>query len=267
MPPFRLLVFPVFMAKSKKSASDRGGNCRGGADRLRDSLAVFQCGGAVHAAWALLPVAAGADLDACHFRPADRAFVRGDLEHAGLHGLPGAAGAAVSLDGGGVWHFHRGLRHDPFRGGLHDLASGLLVCGADQDHHGGGLGQARRSCCRRWCRGWWGCWRRTAFPRSGSWSWSRRWPDAHRRWRRNCARCRRRWNSRCGKRTSSLSQANSALTFYETIFKTSAWGVAVVDSVRGLIQMANPAFARMHGYEPDQMTGMPLAETFAPEAA
>lgn len=72
---------------------------------------------------------------------------------------------------------------------------------------------------------------------------------------------------RVRQRTSSLSQANSALTFYETIFKTSAWGVAVVDSVRGLIQMANPAFARMHGYEPDEMTGMPLAATFAPEVA
>jgi len=68
-------------------------------------------------------------------------------------------------------------------------------------------------------------------------------------------------------RTSELSQANSALTLYETIFKSSAWGVAIVDSVRGLVQLANPAFARMHGYAPDQMIGMPIADTFAPEHA
>lgn len=72
---------------------------------------------------------------------------------------------------------------------------------------------------------------------------------------------------RVRERTSALNQANSALTLYETIFRTSAWGVAIVDSVRGLIQLANPAFARMHGYEPDQMTGMPMIDTFAPESA
>jgi len=72
---------------------------------------------------------------------------------------------------------------------------------------------------------------------------------------------------RVRERTSDLSQANSALTLYETIFKTSAWGVAIIDSVRGLIQLANPAFARMHGYEPDDMVGMPMKNTFAPESA
>ena len=72
---------------------------------------------------------------------------------------------------------------------------------------------------------------------------------------------------RVRERTSALSQANSALTLYETIFQASAWGVAIVDSVRGLIQLANPAFARMHGYEPDGMVGLPMEKTFAPEAA
>ena len=68
-------------------------------------------------------------------------------------------------------------------------------------------------------------------------------------------------------RTSELSQANSALSLYETIFTTSAWGVAIVDSVRGLIQLANPAFARMHGYAPGELIGMRVADTFAPESA
>ena len=72
---------------------------------------------------------------------------------------------------------------------------------------------------------------------------------------------------RVRERTSALSQANSALTLYETIFNTSAWGVAIVDSVRELIQLVNPAFARMHGYEPDAMIGMPIVQTFAPESA
>jgi len=72
---------------------------------------------------------------------------------------------------------------------------------------------------------------------------------------------------RVRERTSALSQANSALTLYETIFNTSAWGVAIVDSVRGLIQLANPAFARMHGCELDEIIGMPISQTFAPEFA
>jgi PAS domain S-box-containing protein len=72
---------------------------------------------------------------------------------------------------------------------------------------------------------------------------------------------------RVRERTSDLSQANSALSLYETIFKTSAWGVAIIDSVRGLVQLCNPAFAHMHGYEPDDMVGMPIASTFAPESA
>jgi PAS domain S-box-containing protein len=64
-----------------------------------------------------------------------------------------------------------------------------------------------------------------------------------------------------------LSQANSALTLYETIFRTSAWGVAIIDSIRNLVQLANPAFAHMHGYEPDEMVGMPVSALFAPESA
>jgi PAS domain S-box-containing protein len=72
---------------------------------------------------------------------------------------------------------------------------------------------------------------------------------------------------RVRERTSALSQANSALTLYEAIFKTSAWGVAIVDSVRNLIQLANPAFARMHGYEADAVIGMHISQTFAPESA
>jgi PAS domain S-box-containing protein len=72
---------------------------------------------------------------------------------------------------------------------------------------------------------------------------------------------------RVRERTSDLSQANSALSLYETIFTGSAWGVAIIDSVRGLVQLANPAFARMHGYEAEEMTGMPIANTFAPESA
>ena len=68
-------------------------------------------------------------------------------------------------------------------------------------------------------------------------------------------------------RTSKLSQANSALSLYEMVFNTAAGGIAIVDSVRGLIQLANPAFARMHGYKPDTMTGMSVKEIFAPESA
>lgn len=69
---------------------------------------------------------------------------------------------------------------------------------------------------------------------------------------------------RVRERTSALSQANSALELYETLFKNAAWGIAIIDSVRNLIQLANPAFARMHGYAPEEMIGLAMLQTIAP---
>ena len=67
-------------------------------------------------------------------------------------------------------------------------------------------------------------------------------------------------------RTSALSQANSALTLYQTMFESATWGVAIVDLVRNLVQLANPAFARMHGYDVNEVTGLPIAKLHAPES-
>lgn len=66
-------------------------------------------------------------------------------------------------------------------------------------------------------------------------------------------------------RTSQLSQANSALELFETLFQNAAWGVAIIDAKRELVQLANPAFAQMHGYDVDKIIGMPVARLVAPE--
>lgn len=53
---------------------------------------------------------------------------------------------------------------------------------------------------------------------------------------------------------------------WRDIFEHAEWGV-VVGSVDGkLLELMNPAFARMHGYTVAELTGRPIAEVFAPEA-
>ena len=71
---------------------------------------------------------------------------------------------------------------------------------------------------------------------------------------------------RVRERTSELSRANTALQLYETLFNNATWGVAIIDAKRELVQLANPAFARMHGYDPDKIVGMPFTRLIVPEA-
>ncbi len=66
--------------------------------------------------------------------------------------------------------------------------------------------------------------------------------------------------------TSDLSR-DAALHVYETVFLHAAFGIAIIDSVKQLVQFANPAFARMHGFSGAEITGKPLLALVAPKEA
>lgn len=50
---------------------------------------------------------------------------------------------------------------------------------------------------------------------------------------------------------------------WESMFKSTAWGVVMSDGER--VTIANPAFVAMHGFTAEEMIGMPVAAVFAPE--
>ncbi len=52
---------------------------------------------------------------------------------------------------------------------------------------------------------------------------------------------------------------------YAHIFNQAGFAIAAADPVTNRLELVNPAFAAMHGRTVDEMLGMPLADTFAPE--
>ncbi|AKQ70632.1 Sensory box histidine kinase [Myxococcus hansupus] len=63
-----------------------------------------------------------------------------------------------------------------------------------------------------------------------------------------------------------LRESEAGLRRWEQVFKRLGVGVAVVDAVDETLREVNPAFARMHGYGKEELTGRRLEDTFAPEA-
>src|SRR5260370_27147847 len=62
-----------------------------------------------------------------------------------------------------------------------------------------------------------------------------------------------------------LSGVEEALLKWEQLFEHAAWGM--VQCGPGLSMRAvNPAYARMHGYTGEELSGRPLADTVAAEA-
>ncbi|MBI4877127.1 MAG: PAS domain S-box protein [Acidobacteria bacterium] len=61
-------------------------------------------------------------------------------------------------------------------------------------------------------------------------------------------------------------RADEAIRKYETIFQLAGWGMIIADPDTHVITHANLAFARMHGYAVEEVIGMNLADTFAPES-
>jgi PAS domain S-box-containing protein len=65
---------------------------------------------------------------------------------------------------------------------------------------------------------------------------------------------------------TAQKEAEKQLRQYLTVFQLAGWGMVITDAATNLIVQANPAFARIHGYDNEEMIGMPLIETYAPEA-
>ena len=61
-------------------------------------------------------------------------------------------------------------------------------------------------------------------------------------------------------------QAEAELRRWEQIFQHAGWGVAMAEPENGLLQVVNPAFARMHGHTVEEILGKSVDETFADEA-
>nr|WP_095961065.1 PAS domain S-box protein [Corallococcus macrosporus] len=63
-----------------------------------------------------------------------------------------------------------------------------------------------------------------------------------------------------------LRKSEAGLRRWEQVFKRLGVGVAVVDAAEERLSEVNPAFARMHGFAPEELTGRRLEDIFAPEA-
>ena len=59
-------------------------------------------------------------------------------------------------------------------------------------------------------------------------------------------------------------KAEEKLARWAHIFEHAGWGVVVGGADGKCLEMMNPAFARMHGYEVEELVGRPIFEIFAP---
>jgi PAS domain S-box-containing protein len=66
-------------------------------------------------------------------------------------------------------------------------------------------------------------------------------------------------------RVADLDQAKEVLQRWANIFKHAGWGVAVGEIDGSVMVLMNPAFASMHGYTLEELTGQPADRVFAPE--
>ncbi|MCY1018917.1 PAS domain S-box protein [Pyxidicoccus sp. MSG2] len=63
-----------------------------------------------------------------------------------------------------------------------------------------------------------------------------------------------------------LRESEAGLRRWEEVFTRLGVGVVVVSAEDNILRDVNPAFARMHGYSPEELKGRPLEDTLAPEA-
>lgn len=64
---------------------------------------------------------------------------------------------------------------------------------------------------------------------------------------------------------SEHKRLNQELKRWQDVFKYAEWGIAV-GSANGLfLEQINPAFAKMHGYTVEELTGQPIVSVFAPQ--
>jgi len=58
------------------------------------------------------------------------------------------------------------------------------------------------------------------------------------------------------------AHAETEATRWAYIFERAAWGVAIASPDGERLEAVNPAFARMHGYEPDELRGRPIRDLY-----
>ena len=58
------------------------------------------------------------------------------------------------------------------------------------------------------------------------------------------------------------ADAEIEATRWAYIFERAAWGVAIASADGERLEAVNPAFARMHGYEPDELRGRPVRDLY-----
>ena len=58
----------------------------------------------------------------------------------------------------------------------------------------------------------------------------------------------------------------ASLRQYQDIFRLAEIGLVIGTGDGATLEVMNPAFARMHGYEAEQLEGRPVADVYAPEA-
>ncbi len=65
--------------------------------------------------------------------------------------------------------------------------------------------------------------------------------------------------------SASQSAMSELLSWWADIMENTPIGAAVIDLEDKTIRSFNPAFASMHGFEPEELTGKPLVEVLTPE--
>lgn len=60
-------------------------------------------------------------------------------------------------------------------------------------------------------------------------------------------------------------QAEASLRLWAEAFELAELNLSISDSGTNTLRVVNPAFARLHGYEPSEMVGMPIAQLIPPD--
>jgi PAS domain S-box-containing protein len=61
-------------------------------------------------------------------------------------------------------------------------------------------------------------------------------------------------------------EAASTEQVWKQVFDNARWGIVIANPAEGTLKAVNSAYAMMHGYTVEEMAGMPLIATIAPEA-
>lgn len=65
--------------------------------------------------------------------------------------------------------------------------------------------------------------------------------------------------------TTDMKRTEATLQRWRQVFEQADWGVVVGSADGRTLEMMNPAYARMHGYRVDELTGQPIEIVYAPE--